>query len=368
LPAAPAQPLLLLPRLLGGLTAVLLLGWAVLGAARSTAAESYWNQAASAEGWLEQNGWEGSANDFARLIENATSAADLDPANAIYRHRAIVYRWRKIASERDPENGAVLLSKLDLQDVKQIVQDLHAARLLCPTLGSNQSMAGQLERFVLSDPAGPRHIRQGYRLSPDDPVTCFAAGLLDAVESKWDDSLAKFKTLNSSMFSDIVETYVHQVNRPDLALAAAGDDPERLMKLAEILQTLPDGTEADQKLKQMAEAAKQDAIARIKVKVNEPHASPALFAQMGYISAEEGDPNAAITYFRRALAMDYGNVNWRLGMARSLKDIGEVQQALAETRICLRLRPQDQGARRLIQELSVMPGALAQETKEPQHP
>jgi hypothetical protein len=66
--------------------------------------------------------------------------------------------------------------------------------------------------------------------------------------------------------------------------------------------------------------------------------------------------------------MDYGNVNWRLGMARSLKDIGEVQQALAETRICLRLRPQDQGARRLIQELSVMPGALAQETKEPQHP
>lgn len=357
----PTRPFLLLPRLLGAGAGVLLLGWAVLGAARSTAAESYWNQASSTEAWLEQNGWEGSADDFARLIDNATAAADLDPANAIYRHRAIVYRWRKIASERDPDNGAVLLSKLDLDDTRQIIQDLHAARLLCPTLGSNQSMAGQLERFVFNDPAGAMHIRQGYRLSPGDPVTCFAAGLLDAVEGKWDDSLAKFKTLDASMFSDIVETYVHQVNRPDLALAVAGDDPERLMKLAGILQALPDETEADQKLKEMAEAAKQDAFARIKAKANEPHAGPALFAQMGYISADEDDQNAAITYFRRALASDYGNVGWRLGLARSLKNIGEVQQALAETRICLRLRPQDGAARRLIQELSVMPGALATE-------
>ena len=226
-------------------------------------------------------------------------------------------------------------------------------------------MAGQLERFVLDDPAGTAHIREGYRLSPGDPVTGFAAGLLDAVEGKWDDSVAKFKGVADWMFADIVETYVHQVDRPDLALAVAGDDAGRLFKLAEVLQAEPDDQGADQSLRKLAEQAKKQAIAKIKAKAAEPGATAAILAQMGWISASETDYHAAIEYYHRALAMDYGNVGWRQGLARSLAKTGDVRQAIVEARICLRLRPQDGETRRLIQELSLLPGAVAEDVKHP---
>jgi tetratricopeptide (TPR) repeat protein len=74
---------------------------------------------------------------------------------------------------------------------------------------------------------------------------------------------------------------------------------------------------------------------------------------MAQISRERGDHLAAIEYYRRALAQDYGQVQTRLSYARTLAAAGEIDQAMHEARICLRLRPQMKSALKLIADLSV---------------
>jgi O-antigen ligase/tetratricopeptide (TPR) repeat protein len=340
------------PRFAAGALTLLAIGWTAWGAARTYAAHAQWEQALAAEAWLEGNAWEGADADFAQLIDHASAAAALDPTNVEYRHGALIHRWHKASRQRDPQTGDLLLSEADLAEARQIVAGLHAARPLCPTYGANLSMAGQLELFVLGDPAGAAHVREGYRLSPGDPTAGFAAGLLDALEGRWDDSVTKFKKVANNRFADIVETYVRQVNRPDLALTVAGDDAGRLFRLAETFQALP----ADE-LKDLAKAAKGQAIEKIKARAAEPDAPAWVLASMGSISAAEGDDRAAIVYYKKALGADYGQHHWRLGLARSLARTGDVKEALQEARVCLRLRPQDGATRRLIQELSLLPGA-----------
>ncbi|HEY7120714.1 MAG TPA: O-antigen ligase family protein [Tepidisphaeraceae bacterium] len=373
-------------RLAGGALGLLVIGWALWRAGRTWLAESHWEQAQAAESWLARNDWDGDDADYDRLIGQADQAFEAEDDNVQYRHGALIYRWRRLTRERDPETGALLLSQADLEGVKHLIADLHASRALCPSFGGNLSMAGQLERFVLDDPTGAAHIREGYRLSPLDPTTCFAAGLLDAVEGKWDDSVEKFRRVSDTMFADVVEIYLHQVNRPDLALAVAGDDATKLFRLADVLQNeaaaqaaaiQPSGasaaaiatgdlktnnatpTTAPTDVGTLAQQAKAQAIARIKAKAAEPDAPAATLAAMASVTANEGDHATAADYYRRALAIEYGQVGWRLGLARSLAELGEVRQAIAEARVCLRLRPQDYTARRIIQDMSVLPGAIA---------
>jgi hypothetical protein len=71
----------------------------------------------------------------------------------------------------------------------------------------------------------------------------------------------------------------------------------------------------------------------------------------------DGDAAGAVAYYRRALDRDYGEVVWRLGLARALADTGDVTVAIAEAEICLRLRPRWEPAEALVRELSVRPGA-----------
>lgn len=84
------------------------------------------------------------------------------------------------------------------------------------------------------------------------------------------------------------------------------------------------------------------------------------------ISTEKEKNNeAAIKHYRRALALDYGQVQWRFALARLLAETDRIPEAIHEARICLRLRPQFTAAERLIAELSVLPGAVIEDNSTP---
>jgi hypothetical protein len=57
------------------------------------------------------------------------------------------------------------------------------------------------------------------------------------------------------------------------------------------------------------------------------------------------------------LDKEYGQVDWRLALARCLAKTGDVNPAIHEVRICLRLRPASTPAKQLLGQLVVMPGA-----------
>ena len=50
---------------------------------------------------------------------------------------------------------------------------------------------------------------------------------------------------------------------------------------------------------------------------------------------------------------DYPNIEWRIALARALEKTGRYDEALHEVRICLRLRPHQPEAARLLEELVV---------------
>ena len=82
-----------------------------------------------------------------------------------------------------------------------------------------------------------------------------------------------------------------------------------------------------------------------------------MLASMAGISANENDHASAIGYYRRALDKDYGKIDWRLALARSLAKTGQVDPAIDQVRICLRLRPKWPSAVKLLGDLSILPGA-----------
>jgi hypothetical protein len=59
--------------------------------------------------------------------------------------------------------------------------------------------------------------------------------------------------------------------------------------------------------------------------------------------------------------LDYGQVHWRFALARLLAETDKIPEAIHEARICLRLQPQMNTAKKLIEDLSVLPGAMSED-------
>ncbi len=70
-----------------------------------------------------------------------------------------------------------------------------------------------------------------------------------------------------------------------------------------------------------------------------PDATPVTLAERAEAIADQGQSAEAAALFERALAEEYGNVDWRLRRARCLLDAGRPAEAAAEARLCLQLRP-----------------------------
>lgn len=92
------------------------------------------------------------------------------------------------------------------------------------------------------------------------------------------------------------------------------------------------------------------------------------FASLANIYRKENDKETAIEYYRRALDLNYGQVRWRFALARLLAKTNRIPEAIHEARICLSLRPDFKAAEKLIADLSVLQGTVAEGNPSPNTP
>jgi tetratricopeptide (TPR) repeat protein len=115
----------------------------------------------------------------------------------------------------------------------------------------------------------------------------------------------------------------------------------------------------------IVEKARARVVELLKKRCSEPDAPASVLASLANICRRQKDNEAAIEHYRRALALDYGQVRWRFALAKLLAEVGRKPEAVHEARICLRLRPQFKEAEKLIADLSVLPGAVIEENPVP---
>lgn len=331
--------------------------WSLLGSVAAWRAQEHWHRAVRLEAALSKNDWQGTNEDYVALLREAEAAVAAEPGNIEYQYWLNVYRWRSISRITNPQTGEMLVSQ---KHARRIVAELNRVRALCPTFGPAYSTIGQIEKFVLGDPSGADRIRLGYKLAPYNATACYLAGLIDALEGDYDASLEKFQRCLQSgggSFRAMADTYLRQVNRPGLAVVLAGDDVGRLLYVADALREMPEHQELATQVREQVSKARAAAVQALKAQCDKPGVSASTLASVAAIWRQEKDTRAAIECYRRALALDYGQVGWRMELARLLAEAGRVSEARHEARVCLRLRPQLLSAQKLLESLSTLPDA-----------
>lgn len=334
--------------------------WALIGANNFRIAEAHWEEVRGIEKTLVDKNWKGTEAEYASLISHAAKASAYQPENIKYRHWLNVYRWHSISQTTDSNTGGAIISEDSMPTVHDIVAEFHKARILCPTYGPTYSIVGQIEKFILNDDSGAERIKKGFRLAPCDPVACFVAGQLDVSEGRSEECIEKFKRaaqLDEGLFKDVVDIYINHLSRPNLAISIAGNDIYWLSHVANVLE--------DMQYNDLAEQTRLKVKDLLEAKCSQPDAPSWAFVHLGDIYEKQQANEAAIEYYRQALALDYGRVYWRLDLAKLLAKTEQVPEAIHEARICLRLRPQLKAAEKLIADLSVYPAALGEEIKSP---
>ena len=325
--------------------------WGLVGGNRSRAAEADWKIARRIEDALMQQDWQGSPEQYVDLITHAAAAAEYQPCNVYYRHWLNVYRWRSLSHTSDPNSGGIVLVPEAIGFTRQIVDELHQTRVLCPTYGATWCLLGQLEAFVLNDDRGREHIRQGYQLAPCDPIVCLTAGSIDAAEGRREEAFEKFAraaALDGRLFQEAAIACIQDLGDPNLAVTLAGDDIWRLSMVADLLAGMSQSALVGREVREKI-------VDQLSAKARQKDATASVFASLANIQRSQGDVKAAVDNYQRALVLDYGQVDWRYSLARCLAEQRQTANAIREARICLRLRPDFKPAKQLIAELSMQP-------------
>ena len=234
--------------------------------------------------------------------------------------------------------------------VTRIVAELNEARACCPTFGATWCVLGQLERLVLDRDEGRAHIRTGYALAPCDPTACLVAAGLDAETGQVEPAFAKLQRavkLDPGSYPEAAGLLVHDLQRPDLALELVGEHASLAGQLARILDN--DAT--------FAQAVDNKLLDLLEQRCRRDNASPYWCMMLAELQRKRQNPQAAIAWYRKALAMDYGQVQWRLRLAQLLAEQDQVAEATHEAKVCLRLSPGIGGAERLLERLALAPTA-----------
>ena len=289
---------------------------------------------------------------FAALIRDAQSAAEAAPLDVHRAYQLAQFRWRSINRRFDPETGALLMNPAELGFSERIAEDLEACRRLAPTYGPPLLLAGQLRMFVLGQADRGEHlIALGQQLAPLDPMASVFAGIFAAEDGDFDRALQAFAQARrtwSGATRMALDYLLYDADRPDLAALLVAGDRGWLLRLADELSRRDRSGDA-----LLAADCRARARELLFAAADAPRAPASLQAELGVMLAREGDHEAAVTRLRDALAVDYGQVNWRYELARSLAEMGYVEEATREARICLRLRPQMTAAMELMDELVI---------------
>jgi hypothetical protein len=329
-------------------------GWSLAGADRARRGENYWQKTLAVEKGIRQKNWQADNEDYRKLILLAQDATQAEPGNVLYRYWLNVYRWQAISRVIDPKTHEIAVTPKTLEFTQRIVEELYKTCMICPTYGAPYCMAGQLEMFILDHRVGERLIRRGYLLAPCDATVCFTAGLLDAIEGKFDPSYAKFERclkLDGNRYADVAEVYIHQINRPDLAIHLAQDNAQRLFIAAKLLQ-------ANSGQEKLAAETMSLAISKLESECRQANAPFQTLTLMASIYNEKKQYAEAANCYRKILAEDCSRVEWRYQLAKTLAMNEQYAEAIHEARICLSFQPQMSIAKKLIEEICTRSGAM----------
>jgi tetratricopeptide (TPR) repeat protein/O-antigen ligase len=322
-------------------------GWSIRGAYAAFLGERWWGATLAIESRIQRAPEQASDDDYRDLLYAANEAFNSDPENVNYGYWLNSYRWESISRTIDPDSGQVILHPDELPHVAQIANELAAVRQICPTFGPPYALEGQLRLLVLGDQGGAELIRKGVRLARYDAPTCLAAGELAAREGRLDDAkplLERAVALQPAYFREVVDVYLLEAKRPELARELAGQDYQRLEELARACLEIPEYAHLAAELREAATSS-------LRRRAATPDAAPHELVSLARIEKAEGQLDVAIDLFQRALRQDYRQIEWRLELARLLKAAGRIDDAIHEVRVCLRLRPQHTQAVRLMDEL-----------------
>lgn len=336
-------------RALGLIAMVAAFACSIVGGVRTSIAQSSWKKAEAVEDRLRLLRWQADKAIFAQALDAASRAVKFSPHNVEYRHWLNVYRWYAGAMDLPHEKNGTVSNGPQLEKfVDTLVADLNDARWLCPTYAPNYAQIGWYESFQLERDSGGEYIRTAYRLSPNDPSIVMWAGEQEAFDGHNDRSaelLNRAMVLDGYLIPSVMDFYLYEMKRPDLALAAARG---KLNPMQTLEMRLNDSKQAPDILatvrRELREMYLQEAA--------KPKPDPYLVALAADAEHRAGNNKHAIELYRQALAINYGDIGGRLSLARLLLDTGDLDGAKREAQICLRLQPHMAEAEQIIAKVS----------------
>jgi O-antigen ligase/tetratricopeptide (TPR) repeat protein len=310
--------------------------------------EQHWRAAQPLAWDLGDQDWKAPDAELQNLFKLTDLAIAADPDNARYRYWAAVYRWSWLSTKRDAESGLVATTPENVAAAQRIIGELNLAREKCPTYGLVYSLLGQIEYKYLDRPIGVNHIQAGYRLSRNDATAAFAAGQMDAKAGKFESAEQKFHEsikLDWTTIGDIIDVYLHQVDRPELAIRGIGDHYNGLIQLRNALRENP-------KWEKLATAAEEHAFDILEAQANAPGASAWTSAMVGGYRLDHGRLEVAEPLLARAVELEPSNLLWRLQLVDVLTKLGKIPQATEQAREAVRLHPESAEARQALERLT----------------
>lgn len=312
-------------------------------------AERWWALAYSQEESLRSAGADADPQAYVDLIAAAEIAASIRPANVEYAFWRSVYRWQ--ALEFASQGADPLASAEGRESTSRIADELAETRRLAPTYGPAYTLEGQL-RLALGDPAGSRLVREGVRLAPNDPISCFAAAseALSRESETENDRLARewlrrAVELDGDYFEDAALLALQTREEVVFAQQLAAGQPRRLWRLAELV-------ESSEGLASQAESVRDVALATQVERVEQGEANVYEIADLAQRQFHLGEYERAVDLYRQALALKFDQIKWRLGLIEALVELDRLPEAQREARIAVRLSPGSKLAERKLRSIT----------------
>ena len=161
--------------------------------------------------------------------------------------------------------------------------------------------------------------------------------------------------LNSGFYKDVVRIYVEELSCPYRAISLAGDNVGRLKYLVSVF--------TDSQYVDLSEQCRNKVQKLLEEKCSLPGANAFDNASLAGIYKQLNNYQSAIEYYRRALALNYSQISWRLELARLFAQTGNVSEAISQAQICLRINPNSKEAEKLLSDLSLSPEGWSMETE-----
>src|SRR6185437_1126115 len=200
-----------------------------------------------------------------------------------------------------------------IRRAQQVVDQLNAARAICPTYGPVYTFLGQIEYQHLGLPIGITHIQTGARLDLNDPTAWFAAGRTDAQRGRFDAANAKFLRaldLDYTQIDDIADLYIDALDEPQRLVDLVEGSPYRMKQVANALLRRPRYTNA-------GNAEYRHAI-ELSIDAERLNPTAQNLGQAGLESLELQKPADAEQFFAAAIKLDAAQPRWHTGRAQAL--------------------------------------------------